>query len=100
MAEIITKIKESIDTVILEPSKYKVVLYNDNTTPMDFVISLLIKIFHHSESAAVDLTMKVHNDGSAVAGVYSYEVAEQKGIDSTNMSRQNGFPLVVKVEAE
>ena len=44
--------------------------------------------------------MKVHNDGTGVAGVYSYEVAEQKGVESTNMARQHGFPLVIKVEAE
>lgn len=100
MAETITKIRESIDTVILEPSKYKVVLCNDDVTPMEFVVNLLMKIFHHSEEAAEELTMKIHNEGSAIAGIYSYEVAEQKGIDSTNMSRQNGFPLVVKVEAE
>lgn len=100
MSETITKIKESIDTVILEPGKFKVVLYNDDSTPMEFVIGVLIKIFHHSEEAAINLTMKVHNEGSAIAGVYSYEVAEQKGIDTTNLARQSGFPLVVKVEAE
>jgi ATP-dependent Clp protease adaptor protein ClpS len=44
--------------------------------------------------------MKVHNEGSAVAGIYSYEVAEQKGIEGTNLARQNGYPLVIKVEAE
>jgi ATP-dependent Clp protease adaptor protein ClpS len=100
MAETLTKVKESIDTVILEPSKYKVVLYNDNHTPVEFVIALLMKIFRHSESSAVDITLKVHNEGSGVAGIYSYEVAEQKGIEGTNMAREQGYPLVIKVEAE
>ena len=100
MADTITKVKESIDTMILEPSKYKVVLFNDDKTPMEFVIAMLIKIFRHSEDAAVNLTMKVHNEGHAVAGIYSYEVAEQKGIEGTNLARQHGYPLVIKVEAE
>jgi ATP-dependent Clp protease adaptor protein ClpS len=100
MAETLTKVKESIDTVILEPSKYKVVLYNDNHTPVEFVIALLMKIFRHSETSAVDITLKVHNEGSGVAGIYSYEVAEQKGIEGTNMAREQGYPLVIKVEPE
>jgi ATP-dependent Clp protease adaptor protein ClpS len=100
MAETLTKVKESIDTVILEPSKYKVILYNDNHTPVEFVIALLMKVFRHSETSAVDITLKVHNEGSGVAGIYSYEVAEQKGIEGTNMAREQGYPLVIKVEAE
>ena len=100
MAETLTKVKSTVDTVTLEPGKYKVVLYNDNSTPMEFVIAMLMKVFRHSEEASVQLTMKVHNEGSAVAGVYSYEVAEQKGIEGTNLARQNGYPLVIKVEAE
>jgi ATP-dependent Clp protease adaptor protein ClpS len=100
MGETITKVKESIDTVILEPGKFKVVLYNDDKTPMEFVIAMLMKVFRHSEDVAVNLTMKVHNEGSAVAGIYSYEIAEQKGLEGSNLARQNGYPLVIKVEAE
>jgi ATP-dependent Clp protease adaptor protein ClpS len=100
MAETLTKVKESIDTVILEPSKYKVVLYNDNQTPVEFVIALLMKIFRHNEASAVDITLKVHNEGAGVAGIYSHEVAEQKGMEATHMAREHGHPLVIKVEAE
>lgn len=100
MADTLTKVKESIDTVIIEPTRYKVVLYNDNSTPIEFVIALLMKIFRHSEESAVNITMKVHNDGSGVAGIYSFEIAEQKGLEATNLARQNGYPLVIKVEAE
>lgn len=100
MAETLTKVKESIDTVILEPTKYKVVLYNDNHTPVEFVIALLMKIFRHSQPSAVEITLKVHNEGSGVAGIYSYEIAEQKGMEGTHMAREQGFPLVIKVEAE
>ncbi len=100
MAETLTKVKESIDTVILEPNRYKVVLFNDNQTPVEFVVALLIKIFRHTESSALEITMKVHNEGSGVAGIYSFEIAEQKAMEATNLSRSNGYPLVIKVEAE
>jgi len=100
MAETITKVRSSIDTTTLEPGKFKVVLYNDDSTPMEFVIAMLIKIFRHNEESAVHLTMKVHNEGSAVAGVYTYEVAEQKGVESTKLAKQHGYPLVIKVEPE
>ena len=82
------------------PSKYKVIVCNDDVTPIEFVISMLIVIFKHTEKSALELTLTVHNNGSAVAGVYSYEVAEQKGIDATNLARANGYPLIIKVEPE
>jgi ATP-dependent Clp protease adaptor protein ClpS len=100
MAETLTKVRETIDTVTLEPGKYKVVLYNDDKTPIEFVIALLMKVFKHSEESAAEITMKVHHEGSGVAGVYSYEIAEQKGMEGTSLARQNGYPLVIKVEAE
>ena len=100
MAETITKVRPSIDTTTLEPGKFKVVFYNDDSTPMEFVIAVLIKIFRHNENSAVSVTMQVHNDGSAVAGVYTYEVAEQKGVESTNLARKHGYPLIIKVEPE
>jgi ATP-dependent Clp protease adaptor protein ClpS len=100
MAETLTKVTESTDIVSLEPGKFKVVLFNDNHTPAEFVIAMLIKIFKHNEASAFDITMKVHNDGSGVAGIYTYEIAEQKGMEATNMARQQGYPLVIKVEAE
>lgn len=98
MAEAITKKRETVDVVSVEPGKFKVVLHNDDVTPMDFVVSLLMKVFRHSEAEAVQLTLKVHNDGSAVAGVYNYEVAEQKGMESTTLARQQGHPLVIRIE--
>jgi len=85
---------------VKEPSKYKVIVCNDNVTPMEFVVAMLITIFHFDQNNAFQLTLEVHNKGSAVAGVYSYEVAEQKTMDAVEMSRINGYPLVVKVEAE
>lgn len=83
-----------------DPGKYKVILCNDDITPVDFVISLLVSIFRHTETSAVDLTLTVHNTGSAVAGVYSYEIAEQKKSDSLSLARNQGWPLIIKVEPE
>ena len=83
-----------------EPGKYKVIVCNDDVTPVEFVVAMLIAVFKHEQQNALQLTLQIHNNGSAVAGVYSHEVAEQKGIDGTNMARKNGFPLVLKVEAE
>lgn len=100
MAETITDTIEKTDVVIKEPGKFKVVIHNDDVTPMEFVIALLMRIFKHSQEAAMELTMLIHNEGKAIAGVFTFEVAEQKGMEATNVSRQNKFPLLIKVEAE
>ena len=100
MSEVITKEEIVEDLDILNPGKYKVVILNDDKTPMEFVIILLMRIFHHSQGAAEDITIKVHNEGSGVAGIYTYEVCEQKAIEGTNLARENNFPLVIKVESE
>jgi ATP-dependent Clp protease adaptor protein ClpS len=85
---------------IKEPGKFKVVVCNDDVTPVEFVITMLIAIFKHEEQHALQLTRQIHNNGSAVVGTYSFEIAEQKAVDGINMARANGFPLVIKVEAE
>jgi len=100
MAETITETVEKTDIVTIEPGKFRVVIYNDDSTPMEFVIALLMKVFKHSQETALTLTMQIHNEGKAVAGVFTFEIAEQKGMEATNVSRQNGFPLIIKVEPE
>jgi len=92
--------KKVVERSLKEPPRYKVIVLNDNVTPMEFVIAMLISIFRYDEKTAYDLTMEVHNQGSAVAGIYSHEVAEQKVVDGTNMARANNFPLNLKSEAE
>jgi ATP-dependent Clp protease adaptor protein ClpS len=100
MAE--TKVKDEIDLdeELIMPSRYKVVLVNDNTTPVDFVIALLMHVFKHTEGRAREITLEVHNNGAGVAGIFPYEIAEQKGVESTLLARQNGWPLVIRVEEE
>jgi len=91
---------EVTDRELKEPPKYKVLVLNDDVTPMEFVIVMLMKIFKHNEDTAYDLTMHIHNNGSAVAGIYSHEVAEQKIVDATALAKANNFPLKLKAEAE
>jgi ATP-dependent Clp protease adaptor protein ClpS len=98
MADTAVKTREIVSVAVKPPSKYKVIVCNDNVTPMEFVIIMLISVFKHTQDSAIDLTLKIHNEGSAVAGIYSYEIAEQKGIDATVMAREQGHPLVIKVE--
>jgi len=99
-AELDVTVDSKIKEILKEPKNYKVILLNDDITPMDFVIEILIKIFKHSENTAKDITLKIHGEGSAVVGIYTYEIAEQKGTEATNESRSKGFPLQVKIEQE
>ena len=67
---------------------------------MDFVVAMLIDIFKHNEEQAVKTTLDVHESGSAIAGLYDFEIAEVKAVDATKMARDNGFPLQIKIESE
>ena len=89
-----------IDTDFKIPSLYKVILVNDNVTPVDFVIALLEHVFKHDATTAEAVTMQIHHEGAGVAGIYPFEIAEQKGVEATTISRQNNYPLVIKVEEE
>jgi len=80
------------------PNKYKVVLLNDDYTPMDFVIAILIEIFGKDYQTAEQVTLQVHNEGKGIAGVYHYEIAEQKVLESTMYARNQGFPLDFSIE--
>lgn len=98
--ETVVEKKKTTTSRIQQPKKYKVVICNDDVTPMDFVIALLVTIFRHSHEQAYDLTMAVHNQGSAVAGIYNYEIAEQKALDGVNLARSHSYPLIIKLEEE
>jgi ATP-dependent Clp protease adaptor protein ClpS len=85
---------------ISEPSQYRVIYINDETTTQEFVVETLKAIFNYDEGAAEALTAKVHEEGSAVVAVLPYEMAEQKGIEVTLLARNHGFPLQVKIEID
>jgi ATP-dependent Clp protease adaptor protein ClpS len=97
--EIVT-VDNTTDKRIKEPNKYKVVILNDNYTTVEFVIALLIRIFRHNTDSAIRITQQIHDEGSGVAGIYTHEIAEQKVIDATELSRANNFPLLIKAVPE
>jgi ATP-dependent Clp protease adaptor protein ClpS len=91
-------IDEKVQQIVLEPQPVKVIMLNDDITPVDFVVELLIKIFKHSHESAKEITLKIHNEGSSVVGSYSFEVAEQKTKEAIEESRSRGYPLQVRME--
>jgi len=100
MTDTIVEKKIKTTNKLKEPGKFKVIVCNDDATPIEFVIAMLISVFRHNENSALVLTLKIHTQGNAVAGIYSYEVAEQKAVDGTNLARAHGHPLIIKVEPE
>lgn len=97
---VVTKNKTENIVGVREPDRYRVVILNDNSTPMEFVIELLKVIFHHGHDAAVKIMLQVHQNGKGTAGVYTFEVAEQKANESTQIARTNGHALGVTVELD
>ena len=93
-------IEEKIKITVSEPKRWKVIVLNDDTTPMDFVITVLIDIFRHTPETAKDIMLQVHETGSGVAGIYSFEIADAKAVEATNQARTNNFPLQLKLEEE
>jgi ATP-dependent Clp protease adaptor protein ClpS len=100
MASTDIQLDEKIKVTVSEPKNWKVIFLNDDTTPMEFVISVLIEVFKHTQDTARDITLQVHETGSGIAGIYSFEIAEAKAVESTNLARQNGFPLQIKLEED
>lgn len=90
------KIKKQVD----EPLKYNVIFLNDDQTPMEWVVELLMSVFKHSQDSAEYITMTIHTEGSGIVGTYSYEIAEQKTAEAITTSRNQGFPLQITMEAE
>ena len=94
------QLDEKIKLTVSEPKRWKVILLNDDSTPMEFVISILIEVFKHTAESASDIMLQVHETGSGIAGVYSFEIAEAKAVEATNQARTSGHPLQIKLEEE
>ena len=82
------------------PKRAKVLFHNDDYTTMEYVVLVLRKFFHKSETEALHVMLTVHKKGKAVAGVYPKEVAETKVAEVTRDARENGHPLLVTAEPE
>ena len=79
------------------PKMWDVWLLNDDHTSMEFVVLVLMQIFHRSFEEAQDIMMHIHTNGRGIAGTYSHEVATQKRDETIAIARQSGFPLVADI---
>ena len=82
------------------PARFKVILHNDDFTPMEFVVMILEHIFGKNPSAATQIMLQIHRSGLGVAGVYVLEVAETKAATVHRLAEQRGYPLRAGVERE
>ena len=85
---------------LAKPPRYKVILMNDDYTPMEFVVSVLINFFHLTSETATRVMLKVHTEGRAVCGVFSRDVAETKVQQVNEFSRENHQPLLCDLEID
>ncbi len=92
---------ESVNEVDLEePKLYKVIMWNDDYTTMDFVVEILADIFHRSYDEAIEIMLAIHEKGKGVCGRYTYEIAETKIHQATKRARENQFPLRLTMERD
>lgn len=96
--KVINKIKPKTDIPL--PVKWNVIYINDDVTTQEFVIETLIIVFNYDRATAEEITLKIHEEGSGIVATLPFEMAEQKGVEVTLLARNNGFPLVVKLEPE
>ena len=80
------------------PPERNVIMYNDDFTTMDFVVNILISVFNKSQEIATKLMQQIHEDGSAIVGTYTYDIAVSRANLAKNLARKNEFPLRVEVE--
>jgi ATP-dependent Clp protease adaptor protein ClpS len=85
---------------VIEPPMYKVLIHNDNYTTMEFVVEVLIYLFHKRVEEATRIMLNVHKQGVGICGTYPFEVAETK-VDTVHLfAREKGFPLKCSMEKE
>lgn len=95
-----TGIKERQRIELKEPRHFKVTIYNDDFTTMEFVVKILTTVFFKTSAEAEAMMMKVHREGSAIVGIYTYDIAISKVEKATDMAREEGFPLRLTVTSE
>lgn len=98
--ETIETVENRVEDEVKEPPMYKVLIHNDNYTTKEFVVQILMTIFHKSADEAAQLMWRVHNSGRGICGVYPFEVAETKVATVTNIAREHGYPLKTTMEEE
>ena len=93
-------VKEHPKYKIREPKQYDVIMLNDDFTTMEFVVGILIDIFHKDAVNAEAIMMKVHKNGQAVVGRYPYDIACTKVHAAVARAEEEGFPFRLKIESE
>lgn len=87
-------------TLVKQPRKYKVILLNDDYTPMDFVVDVLMRFFHFNEEVATRMMLQVHSSGKAICGIFTRDIAETKVALVNGYARSNQHPLLCVMESE
>ncbi|WP_345993546.1 ATP-dependent Clp protease adaptor ClpS [Sulfurimonas sp. HSL-1716] len=97
-----TKTDNELDSELslMTPKRYKVLLLNDDYTSMDFVIDILMNVFHKNYQQAEVIMLEIHRTERGLCGVYSYEIAETKVMQVHKLAREQGFPLKAVMEEE
>ncbi|WP_026658371.1 ATP-dependent Clp protease adaptor ClpS [Butyrivibrio sp. AC2005] len=90
--------KEKTKDLIKEPRQFNVIMYNDDFTTMEFVVEILVDIFHKDEVTAQSIMMNVHKNGQAVVGKYPYDIARTKVDSALSRAKSEGFPFRMSVE--
>lgn len=91
--------QETAESIKLKtPNKYHVIMLNDDSTPMDFVVQILVMVFKKTTEEADKVMIEIHENGRGIAGTFSYEVAEQKCVETVQEARHAGYPLDVVIE--
>lgn len=88
----------SVEEEVREPRMYRVLLHNDDYTTMEFVVKVLVVVFHKQENEATQIMLSVHEKGVGVCGEYTAEVAEVKVSLVHRLARENGYPLKCSME--
>ena len=81
-----------------KPGNFAVIFHNDDFTPRDFVVYVLQEVFGRPFDQAERIMLSVHNEGTGIAGVYRFEIAEQKAYDTVVLAKENQYPLKITVE--
>jgi len=92
--------QEKTITAIKEPPFFRVIYINDDTTSMEFVVNSLMGHFGYDVNTAEQITVDIHDSGSAVVAVLPFEIAEQKGVEVTLAARSQNYPLQIKLEPD
>ncbi len=97
---VLDTVRDSEKQKLQPPRKYKVILNNDDYTPMDFVIEVLMTFFNMDSDRATDVMLQVHQNGRAICGVYTADVAQTKVEQVNRYARDNEHPLLCSCEQE